>query len=190
MQQPRVYLAGPDVFLRDSVARGEELKAFLREVGLTGVFPLDGELSSEGVPGPELGHEIYRQNDRLVRSCDAVLANLTPFRGPSADVGTVFEVGLACGLGLLVVGYTTAEALFEERTRRWAEEHGAGLRARGDGSLEDGDGLQVESFGLTDNLMIDGAIRASGGVIVSGGADPARRAAEELAARLRPHGTL
>jgi len=184
MPQPRVYLAGPDVFLPDPTARGDALKGYLRDVGLTGVFPLDGELKMSGAPEAETGHLISQENERLIRSCDAVLANLTPFRGPSADVGTIFEVGFARALGLLVVGYTTSEATFEERTRQWALMRGMTLEQREDGSLEDGDGLQIEGFGLTDNLMIDGGIRASGGVIVTGGDDPARRAAAEVAARL------
>lgn len=188
MPQPRVYLAGPDVFLRDSTTRGEELKRHLRDVGMTGVFPLDGDLKLSGPPGPAMGYQISQENERLIRSCDAVLANLTPFRGPSADVGTVFEVGFARALGLLVVGYTTSEDHFEDRTRRWALMRGMTVQQREDGSLEDGDGLQIEGFGLTDNLMIDGAIRASGGVIVAGGDDPARRAAAEVAARLAKAG--
>ena len=188
MPQPRVYLAGPDVFLPDSTARGEELKRSLEEVGLTGVFPLDGVVKASGPPGPELGDQIYHENERLIRSCDAVLANLTPFRGPSADVGTVFEIGFAHALGLLVVGYTTSPHLFEERTRQWALNQGMTVQRRDDGSLEDGDGLQIEGFGLTDNLMIDGAILARGGVICTGGSDPARRAAAEVAARLSATG--
>lgn len=188
MPPSRVYLAGPDVFLRDSMARGTELKGYLGDVGLTGVFPLDGEVKASGPPGPAMGHQIYHENERLIRSCDAVLANLTPFRGPSADVGTVFEIGFAHALGLLIVGYTTTEAPFEERTREWVAARGMTVALRDDGSAEDGDGLQIEAFGLTDNLMIDGAIEASGGIIVAGGAEPARRAAAELATRLSTTG--
>ena len=46
--------------------------------------------------------------------CDAIVANMTPFRGPSMDAGTCYEMGLAKGLGKLVVGWT-------EDRRRWQE---------------------------------------------------------------------
>ena len=41
-----------------------------------------------------------------MRSCDAAVANLTPFRGVSADAGTAFEVGFMRALGRPVLGYT------------------------------------------------------------------------------------
>ena len=43
-----------------------------------------------------------------MRSCDLLIANLTPFRGVSMDSGTAFEVGFMRALGRPVLGYTTA----------------------------------------------------------------------------------
>jgi len=40
------------------------------------------------------------------RSRDFGVLNLTPFRGTSADVGTVFELGFLTGLGKSVFAYT------------------------------------------------------------------------------------
>jgi nucleoside 2-deoxyribosyltransferase len=182
--RPRVYLAGPDVFHRDARKRGEDLKETLSAFGLEGVFPLDKEISEDAARGPALGLEISRANEELIRGCDAVLANLTPFRGPSADPGTVYEVGFARGLGKLLVGYSRVEEPFAERTARWAEEVGLGASQRKDGTWEDGDGLQIETFGLVDNLMIDGGIRASGGRIFVGDESVVRRAAQALAEAL------
>jgi Nucleoside 2-deoxyribosyltransferase len=31
--------------------------------------------------------------ERVMRGCDAMIVNLTPFRGPSADVGSAYEMG-------------------------------------------------------------------------------------------------
>ena len=42
---------------------------------------------------------------RMIHECDAVVANLSPFRGPSADVGTVWECAYAKALGMPVFGY-------------------------------------------------------------------------------------
>ncbi|MFC7552233.1 nucleoside 2-deoxyribosyltransferase [Pseudoroseomonas wenyumeiae] len=41
---------------------------------------------------------------------------MTPFRGPSADAGTVFELGFMRALGRPVFGYANAVANFRDRT--------------------------------------------------------------------------
>lgn len=159
----RVYLAGPDVFLPDPRARGSALKEICARFGLTGVFPLD-ELEREpddwvGLAEP---HRIARRNEAHIRGADALIANLTPFRGPSADVGTVFELGFMRALGRPVFGWSTGHADFSARTRAFL---GAAARVADDGVWRDHEGLALESFGCLDNLMIDGAIVASGGVL-------------------------
>ena len=151
----RVYLAGPDVFLPDPLARGAELKRICALHGFVGVFPLDplaGGDRPEWVDLPQ-AHQIARRNEAHIRSCDLLIANLTPFRGPSADVGTVFELGFMRALGRPVFGWSNSTVLFAERTRQFL---GAG-----------GDSLMVEDFGMADNLMIEGAILGSGGGLVT-----------------------
>jgi nucleoside 2-deoxyribosyltransferase len=105
---------------------------------------------------------IYLGNEAHIRSCGALIANLTPFRGPSADAGTVFELGFMRALGRPVLGYSNAGADFLDRTRAFL---GAAARPRADGGWEDGEGMGLEDFGLADNLMIDGAIAAADGVL-------------------------
>jgi nucleoside 2-deoxyribosyltransferase len=160
---PRVYLAGPDVFLPDPIAWIERKKAICAGFRLTGVSPLD-PLPGEPVEWASVPEwrRIALRNEAHIRTCDAVIANLTPFRGPSADAGTVFEVGFARGLGLKVFAYATVTAPFLDRTLRYV---GGGTQAP-DGSWWDPDGLMVESFGLFDNLMIEGGIMASGGTFI------------------------
>ena len=150
----RVYLAGPEVFLADAVAIGAAKRAVCARHGLTGVFPLDAPPAGEGWRG------IYATNEALLRGCDALIGNLTPFRGPSADPGTVFELGLMRGLGRPVCGYSNSAARFGSRTLGFL---GAAARRRGDGSWEDAEGLHVENFDLADNLMLEGGIAAAGG---------------------------
>jgi nucleoside 2-deoxyribosyltransferase len=89
-----------------------------------------------------------------------LIANLTPFRGPSADVGTVFEIGFMRALGRPVFGWSNEGRLFAERTRT--------LENLGADASTDAEGLLIEDFGLMDNLMIDSAITASGGLFVRG----------------------
>jgi nucleoside 2-deoxyribosyltransferase len=159
----RVYLAGPDVFLPDAGAWLERKKAICAGLCLTGVSPLDG-LAGEPADWAVLPEwrRIALRNEAHIRTCSAIVANLTPFRGPSADVGTVYEVGFARGLGLKVFGYATVAAAFLDRT---LSSIGGGRQAE-DGSWWDPDGLLVEQFGLFDNLMIEGGITESGGSLI------------------------
>jgi nucleoside 2-deoxyribosyltransferase len=159
----RIYLAGPDVFLPDATGWLERKKAVCAGYGVVGVSPLD-ELPA--APPEWAGLPEWRRiglcNEAHIRSCDAIVANLTPFRGPSADVGTVYEVGFARGIGLKLFGYATMTTPFLERTLLAV----GGARQALDGSWRDGDDLTIESFGLFDNLMIEGGISASGGTLI------------------------
>lgn len=143
----RIYLAGPDVFVVDPVARGAALKAICAGLGVVGMFPMDNELP-EGSDPPGA---IREANMAMIRSCDAVAANMTPFRGPSMDPGTAYEMGVAAALGKPVVGYTLDPRSYVERV---CDAMPVGRAA--DGALRDPDGMAVEAFGmpLVDNLMM------------------------------------
>jgi nucleoside 2-deoxyribosyltransferase len=166
---PRVYLAGPDVFFPDPVAWAARKKSICDRHGLTGVSPLD-DLAGEPNDWSEFPfwRRIALRNEAHIKTCRGVIANLTPFRGPSADVGTVYEVGFARALGLKLFGYATTTELFLPRTLAAI---GGAATALPDGTYRDGDGLLVEQFGLFDNLMIEGGIIGSGGTLMTGDVD-------------------
>ncbi len=157
--RPRIYLAGPDVFLPDPLGWASRRRAICDRHGIDGVSPLDpldGEPPDwSALPLPRL---IAQRNEAHIRSCRGVVANLTPFRGVSADTGTVYEVGFARTLGLPVWGYSTIATPYAERSRAGG--------VRGDG--RDLAGLEIESFGLADNLMIACGIEESGGALALG----------------------
>lgn len=156
----RVYLAGPEVFLPDALEVAAAKKRVCAAHGLEGVFPLDPPPQAPPAERP-YWMRIYLGNEAHIRSCGALIANLTPFRGPSADVGTVYELGFMRALGRPVAGYSNAAAAFLDRTRGFL---GDAVRTRADGGFEDAEAMGLEDFGLGDNLMIDGGIAAAGGV--------------------------
>ena len=91
-----LYLAGPDVFLPDAIEIGRRKVALCEKHDATGLFPLDNEID---LAAPDASLQIFRANQTMMDRADAIVANLTPFRGPSADAGTVYELGYMAGKG-------------------------------------------------------------------------------------------
>jgi nucleoside 2-deoxyribosyltransferase len=146
--RPEIYLAGPEVFLPDPLVRAAEMKQVCRRLGAIGWFPLDNQHAVAHVDADVMATNISRADEALIRRCDAVVANMAPFRGASMDAGTIFEMGFAKGLGKLVVGYTAD-------WRPLAEKLGATTKLARDGDgWRDEHGMLCRDFGLIDNLMI------------------------------------
>ncbi len=154
----RVYLAGPEVFLRNAKEIGEQKKALCRKYGFQGVYSLDVEVDIKDRSPREVGLCISGVNEDLIKTCDILIANITPFRGPSADVGTVFEMGFAHGLGKMLFAYTNVAVPFTERTVKALNSK---VNRTSDGKLRDIHSMFIEEVDLVDNLMIDGCIHAS-----------------------------
>ena len=144
----RAYLAGPEVFLSNAKDIGERKKAICARYGLEGVFPLD--VSPEPHESArDAALSIFQICLTMMEQCQLAVANLTPFRGVSMDVGTAVEIGYMSGSGKPVFGYTNVDEDYKTRV---------------DAAELAGD-AEVEDFGLVDNLMCEGIIRRSGEVI-------------------------
>jgi len=128
------------VFRSDSKEIGKFLKGLCEAFGFEGVYPLDNEISNiESKPRQALGKEIAEANVELIHGCDYVLANLEPFRGPSADCGTVWECAYAKGLGKMVAGYSKTKSLpYKDKVL----------------NVLPHDGMMVEDFHAWDNIML------------------------------------
>lgn len=148
----KAYLAGPDVFLPNAADQAAAKVALCVAYGLTGIAPFNPALDLALPPGA-LWRRIYEDDLRMMRDCDIIIANLTPFRGTSADAGTLVELGWFLGAGKPAYGYSNSAMGFADRTRT--------LTALVPDPLAD---IVVEDFGLADNLMIEGALQ--GGVIL------------------------
>jgi nucleoside 2-deoxyribosyltransferase len=141
-----VYLAGPEVFLPNAVEIGAEKISICNHYGLEARFPLDPALVADGIEPAELGHRIFERCVEVMDECGVIIANMTPFRGISMDVGTAVEVGYMYGRGCPVFGYTNVATDYFERVRD--------------------DGFLVETFGFVDNLMCEGPVWRSGHEVV------------------------
>jgi nucleoside 2-deoxyribosyltransferase len=154
----KIYLAGPDVFLPDAVDIGRRKVELCARHGLTGLYPLDNVID---LAAKDASLQIFRGNEKMMISADAIIANLTPFRGPGADAGTVYELGFMAGRGRLCLGYSNDPSSYADRVREFTE-----VNSR-DGRLVDASGLTVEDFGLTDNLMMIHALDLHGCALVT-----------------------
>ena len=154
----KIYLAGPDVFLPDAVETGRRKQEICARHGLIGLYPLDNAVD---LSAGDASLRIFRGNEAMMNGADAIIANLTPFRGASADAGTVYELGYMAGRGKLCLGYCNDPMLYADRVRKFTEVTSRGSR------LVDTDGLTVEDFGLPDNLMMIHALELRGYPLVT-----------------------
>ncbi len=166
----KVYLAGPDVFLPDAEAMGRRKKEICARFGLIGLFPLDNEMNeAAGESGAPLSLRIFRGCTEMMEDADAVIANLTPFRGASADAGTVYELGYMAARGKICSGYSNKCDRYADRIER------APCVAPDCGGLVnlDCEGHVIENFRLADNLMIVHALEAFGHPMMVPDSEPA-----------------
>lgn len=133
------------MFLPDAVDFGQRKVEMCGRYGLTGLYPLDNTVD---LAADDVSLSIFKGNVGMMNEAVAIIANLTPFRGVSADPGTAFELGYMAGRGKLCLGYSNDGSIYIDRVRRAGE-----VRA-GNGGLIDAQGLTVEDFGLSDNLML------------------------------------
>ena len=154
----KIYLAGPDVFLPDAVAIGQRKRDICERHGVTGLYPLD---TAVDLSARDASLQIFMELEAMMDAADAIIANLTPFRGPGADPGTVYELGYMAGRRKPCFGYCNDPAPYAERVTRFTQ-----VTSAADKRLVDCDGLTVEDFGLPDNLMMIHALELHGSPLV------------------------
>lgn len=93
---------------------------------------------------------IRDMNCAMIRRADAVVANISPFRGPNMDPGTAFEIGFAAALQKPTFLYSASSISLLKRTQINFD------LTEIAGKLFDVDEMEVEDFGLVENLMIAG----------------------------------
>jgi nucleoside 2-deoxyribosyltransferase len=151
----RAYLAGPDVFLMRAREHADAKIAICAKFGIEGCAPLLGEDELANLSPAQAWRFIYLRDIEMMRECDLIIANLTPFRGSSADAGTLVELGWFLGQAKPVFGYSNSAELFDARSYAY-------LAMIADPVPH----LAVEGFGLPDNLMVSGAVEYGGGLAV------------------------
>ncbi len=145
--RPKAYLAGPAVFHPAHKALFDYLKDICAEHGLEGISPMDGSGNLATLPPTERARIIRQNNLEKIRSSQVVIACTSPFRGPSADVGTAWEMGFAEALGIPVVAWSEDQRPYHDRVEHQRDQDGRAFCTQ--------HGMLVEDLGLGDNLMLD-----------------------------------
>lgn len=160
----RVYLAGPDIYHPHAVEIAANKKSVCERYGLVGVSPLDidGGRRQSGTPDDALF--IYRAAADLIAGCDALIANMSPFRGPGLDAATALEMGIMAGKQGPVIGYSLDHQPYKARLAHLLEVIDEAF-VTVDGRLTTRDGHLVEDFQLTDTAMAAGAALTAGAPI-------------------------
>ena len=144
MNFKKIYIAGPDVFERDSIEIGKRLIALCQEYGYEGLYPLDNvvDFSQEK---RKIAQDIYEANVAMIDASDIVIADLSSFRGKEADTGTVWECGYAHAKGKKVYGYMDRKGDYIEQFDSKRQDGGA--------SWDEKDRF-IEDFDYPINLMV------------------------------------
>ncbi len=147
------YLAGPDVFLPNAVEHARRKIEICAKYGITGLAPLNQDTEPSSDPNTNIEWiDIFYKDIDMMEASDIIIANLTPFRGASADAGTLVEIGWFLGRGKPIFGYSNSARMFDQRSREQTSIIPDPIR-----------GISVEGFDLPDNLMIAGAVLKGGG---------------------------
>ncbi|CAD2220830.1 nucleoside 2-deoxyribosyltransferase [Angomonas deanei] len=131
MSQKKIYIAGPAVFHAD---HGKAYYDHVRELtaanNIKPLIPLDNNVSG--------ALNIRNANIEQIKQCDAIIADLSPFRSHEPDCGTAFEVGYAAALNKIILTFSSDQRTLVERY----------------GGVKDSLGMEVEDFNLPFNLML------------------------------------
>ncbi|MDR3521935.1 MAG: nucleoside 2-deoxyribosyltransferase [Acidocella sp.] len=156
----KAYLAGPDVFLPNAAQHAAKKIRICATYGLIGRAPLEDPAEIATGSKADVWRAIFRKDIEMMEECDIIIANLTPFRGASADAGTLVELGWFLGRGRPIFGYSNSAKLFSERCEAQAC------------AIPDQTSLMaIEDFRLPDNLMVPGAVEAGNGLSITLPAD-------------------
>jgi nucleoside 2-deoxyribosyltransferase len=113
-QRESIYIAGPECFYSGGFDQLNAMRRFAEVNGVDVSLPNDTPL--------KLDHEDLRKNaDVIFENCaqsmnqsTAILCDLEFYRGPEADGGSIYELGMAYARGIRCYGYTR-----DKREMKW-----------------------------------------------------------------------
>lgn len=145
----KIYFAGPNVFHPLVKEMEKKVEQLAEELQFTALIPGDSGIDWSNPNKKELAQQIFDINVEHLNNCDAVIANVTPFRGACVDDGTAWEIGYAFARKIPIVTYGTGP-----KTTGEIIEAVSGIDPAFEEPRRDSNGFLIEEFGLQNNLMI------------------------------------
>ncbi len=152
MRIATLYLCGPDLWLPDGEGLIARKRSLCEAAGFKVLTARDGE-RQEIEPSEAMARELYAGALANLRQADAVIANLTAWRGPGCDAAAAFEAGFASALAKPVFAYLNV-ADEEDADYRGRVEALLGAGPDEGGVWRDVEGAEIEDFGLPETLML------------------------------------
>ncbi len=149
---PTAYLAGPAIFHPATKALFDYLTDVCATHGLSAVAPAHGDAVAPGLSPADQAAAIRRANMDRIKSCQVVIACISPFRGPGADAGTAWEMGYAEALGKPVIAWCEDTTPYLARVPHDRDADGRVFCRQ--------HGMRVEDFGLVDHHMLAAGMTA------------------------------
>lgn len=115
MKLKKIYIAGPDVFLKNSLQDLNEKKNYCNKNGFIGMIPFDANVDFTK-SNENIRKDIYEANIKMIQECDIVIANMNNFRHNEQDAGTIFEIGYGVALGKKTYIYSLDTRTVIEKT--------------------------------------------------------------------------
>lgn len=147
----RVFLAGPDRFAPDASFVEARQRQLCVEAGFKAVLPPGPDPAEEA--GELQARSLYAETIARLRGADALIANLTPWRGPNCDPGAAFLAGFASALAKPVFAYMNLADEGEADHRDRVEAH-LGAVIDETGVWRDPDGAEIEDMGLPETALL------------------------------------
>lgn len=167
---PKIYLAGPDVFFPNADEIKEAKRKIAENQGIIPLFPLDNVVRDlffqKSLTKSQKGLIISKANEILMDKADGIIANITPYNGPSLDVGTAVEIGYMRKAQKPIECYTNSPVNFLNRVKSWLKSQNIETYKDKFSAIRDNKhNMMLEDFGddIVDNIMVDGAYTLSGG---------------------------
>ncbi len=107
-KEHRIYLAGPLCFYPSGYSLWNSNKLEAEYWGFTVTMPNDNQLTEEGeeVSKVEMSSRIFRNCVWGIDGVDGIIINLETYRGSEPDGGSLYELGMAYGVGARCYGFT------------------------------------------------------------------------------------
>ena len=148
-----VFLAGPDGWGPEAGDLRGRREALCAGAGFRALTPRLGEGLEEEGRSELAARSLYAEALGDLRKADALIANLTPWRGPSCDPATAFLAGFASALKKPVFAYLNIQDE-EEADLRGRIERVFGAGPDLTGRWRDALDCEIEDFYLPETLML------------------------------------